>query len=271
MLEKDFNKNLLKISPQYHNDILLPKQIEINIIAKCDLRCPFCPVSNKFYESFNYKTKYMTHEIFEKIINDLKYFNYEGEISFSGWGEPLLNSNILNFISLTKEKLSKSKITLMTNGNNLNTNFLKDLDYNGLDFLFISMYEGDHQISYFNYMIEKSMFKNVVLRNRYDNFHTTNRGGFFQKEKTYYKHCYYPFYSIFIDLDGDILFCVHNWNKENIMGNVIEDSILNIWNNFYNIRKLIINDRAKINVCKKCDVEGTKDGKFYFDSFKEQL
>ena len=54
--------------------------------------------------------------------------------------------------------------------------------------------------------------------------------------------CYYPFYKILIDHDGDVLMCSNDWKKEKTMGNLSNDSLLTIWSNdkFIDLRKKLL-------------------------------
>ena len=38
-----------------------------------------------------------------------------------------------------------------------------------------------------------------------------------------------PSYNFFIDYNGDVLMCSHDWGKKNILGNLNNDAIMNIW------------------------------------------
>ena len=34
--------------------------------------------------------------------------------------------------------------------------------------------------------------------------------------------CYYPFYKLFVDWNGDVLFCSNDWGKEHVVGNLLQ-------------------------------------------------
>ena len=42
--------------------------------------------------------------------------------------------------------------------------------------------------------------------------------------------CYYPSYTFFMDYNGDVLMCPHDWGKKIVLGNMMKNSFLNIWN-----------------------------------------
>ena len=41
--------------------------------------------------------------------------------------------------------------------------------------------------------------------------------------------CYFPFYKMMIDYNGDVLICSNDWKKEAPVGNISHESILDIW------------------------------------------
>ena len=45
---------------------------------------------------------------------------------------------------------------------------------------------------------------------------------FLQVKNTKIKICTYPSYMFFIDYNGDVLMCSHDWSKEKILGNLNE-------------------------------------------------
>ena len=71
--------------------------------------------------------------------------------------------------------------------------------------------------------------KNYVIKNRYlppeQDYGITmsNRGGTMEKLNIPIKSmklkqpCNYPSYNFFIDYNGDVLMCSHDWNKKNIL------------------------------------------------------
>ena len=41
--------------------------------------------------------------------------------------------------------------------------------------------------------------------------------------------CYIPSYTFFLDYNGDVLMCPHDWGKKNILGNLNSSSFKEIW------------------------------------------
>jgi len=76
------------------------------------------------------------------------------------------------------------------------------------------------------------------------------------------KKCTYPSYTFFIDYNGDVLMCSHDWGKKMILGNMKNQNFLDIWtskkSNF--VRKKLNGADRNFSPCNVCDVEGTLIG-----------
>ena len=276
--------SIVKDKLSLHNNVVLPSIIEFNITGSCNRDCSFCPVSNpKVYT----KTKDMLDvKLFEKIVKDLQTINYEGKILFSAFSEPLLHKEVENLIFVAKKYLPNIRLEMVSNGDLLTSKKLKKLYEAGLDTINISMYDGKHQITYFeNIRLEADVPKDVVVtRRRYfedGNYGITisNRVGLVDSNEYRDENeeaiidlplkqpCYYPFYMILVDYNGDVLLCPHDWNKTLKFGNLEEKTFFNIWNGkaLNGIRKRLAHSDRNFGACKNCDVLGTVIGK---ESFK---
>ena len=45
------------------------------------------------------------------------------------------------------------------------------------------------------------------------------------------KPCYYPHYTFFMDYTGEALICSHDWGKKLVVGNLKNESFIDIWCN----------------------------------------
>ena len=69
------------------------------------------------------------------------------------------------------------------------------------------------------------------------------------------KRCNTPIKGINIRKNGDIILCCNDYYSKHVMGNIMNDTIVNIYYSpFYkNIReKLLIDNEAILPICKKC-------------------
>ena len=217
-------------------------------------------------------------------MSDLK---YSGIVVYSGFNEPLLNKNIYKNISQTRSYLPNAKIELITNGDVLNEKRILKLFESGLSTLLISVYDGPDDMVKFQNMCENLRLEKeqYVIRNRYlppeQNFGITmsNRGGLMENAEhsvPSLKHslktpCYYPSYTFFIDYNGDVLMCSHDWGKKNILGNLNEDKIIDVWlsDNAMKSRKNLSKGDREFSPCNVCDAGGTLIGKNHVEAWKK--
>lgn len=260
--------------------------IEFNIIGSCNRNCAFCPVSNP--DVYTKTNDGLDIELFEKIIKDLHEINYEGKILFSAFSEPLLHKKVEELVSIAKKYLPKVRVEMVSNGDLLTGKKLKKLYESGLDTINISMYDGSHQIEYFNNIrIEAGVPEDaIVLRRRYyenGNYGITisNRVGLVDSnefrdeneisitELPLKEVCYYPFYMILVDYNGDVLLCPHDWNKTLKFGNLKNEKLFDIWRGkaLNGIRQKLTQCNRNFGACKHCDVMGTLIGKESFEAW----
>jgi len=144
-----------------------PIGITICVNNKCNMKCTFCYRNENNIQSkiVNYHTPgNITIYEFKKIIKKL---NSVLDINFSGFGEPLLNPEVIDMIWLSKKK--HKKVGLTTNGVNLDKKNIKRLINCKTDTITISLKGVDSEEfslitglddSYFNLIINN--IKNLV-------------------------------------------------------------------------------------------------------------
>ena len=257
-------------------NIPLPSEVEISESGICNRKCSLCPRSDPNYEHVQ---EFISAKLHSKLIRELKDLNYRGVVRYSGFVEPLLDKNIFKLINETKRNIPKSKCEIVTNGDVLNISRLKKLFTNGLDTLLISVYDGPEHVIKFQKMCDKAKLKKnqYVIRHRYysaeKDFGITisNRAGMMENSEhkipalktTLRSKCFYPSYTFFMDYNGDILMCPHDWGKKMILGNMNDSSFLEIWTSkkAIQIRKRLNKADRGFSPCNVCDVSGELIGK----------
>ena len=249
-----------------YKGIPLPTWIELSLIDVCNRSCSFCPKSDDSIAPDTYMK--MSRNLIDKLYKDLKKINYNGSIALCGYGEPLLHKDII-YIT---EKLSKvANVEIVTNGDVLNPKMLKKLYDAKAGRCLISMYDGPEQIDKFKKIIHTSKVPEdfAILRDRwYDdtqNFGVklTNRTGTVkignQLENPVHGYCYYPSYQFLIEWNGDIFLCPQDWQRRRAMGNMMQESIFDIWtgNAMTKYRKNLLNGKRCDNPCSDCNADGT--------------
>ena len=251
-----------------YNDKPLFSFIDINPTELCNRTCEFCPrFDPKIYPN---KNLHMDIDIANKIRKQLEVLNWSGSINISGNGEPLLHKDIVGLVGALGDKIH---VEITTNGDFLKVDLIKDLYKNHLDYMVVSMYDGPEQIEYFTKLFDDSEIdkSRYVLRDRWykeDEEYgliLTNRAGTFSWNKNIGigKECFYMHYSMQIDWNGDVLFCIQDiYGKTRTFGNIKDTSLLSIWNSedMSKYRELLgRGDRSK-SPCNKCDASGIVHG-----------
>ena len=225
-----------------NTNIPLPSIFEISNSGMCNRKCSFCPRSDP---NFNHINEFINQDLHDKIYDELSFHNYSGSIIYSGFVEPLLDKKIYNQIEDIRQKLPNANIELITNGDPLNIARIEKLFKAGLSYLLISAYDSEEQANNLRNMLKQTNVDSskYIVRNRYYGeekdfgITITNRAG--NLDNAVYKikslneplknRCNYPAYTFFIDYNGDVITCSHDWGKKLLMGNLYKESIFEIW------------------------------------------
>ena len=274
------NKNLYFT----YDNLPLPAEVEISESGTCNRKCSFCPRSAP---GFIDKKEFISNDLHLKLCKELASLSYKGTVRYSGFVEPLLDKNIFNLIKMSREYLKHSNIELVTNGDVLNLERLKKLFDSGLNTILISVYDSKEDADKFEKLcldakLEKEQF---VIRHRYlppemdYGITMSNRAGMMKDaevkinplKESLKLPCYYPSYTFFMDYNGDVLMCPHDWGKKKILGNLKEKNFLEIWNSkLSNIcRNKLIDGNRKFSPCAVCDVKGNLIGKDHATAWKQ--
>ena len=260
--------------------------IEFNLHGSCNRRCAFCPRVSE--EKWPNLPEEITVDLFDKIIKDLKDVNYHGRVAFSGFSEPFLHSKLDYFIKKISTDLPGSSPEIITNGDYLTEENLKKLFNNGLKYMYVSLYTNKRTFDRLVDLREKCKLtedqfeirpRNLGSKNDFG-LNLNNRAGavdytLFGKKQTKIlplkQACYYPMYTIFVDYNGDCLICPDDWDKRNVIGNVKNKPIKDIWvdHKFHEVRKKLLNRDRNHKPCDKCDVNGLLNGVEFAKNWKE--
>ena len=260
----------------------LPTEIEISESGTCNRSCSFCPRSAADFED---KKEFISNELHEKLCTELQKLNYKGTIRYSGFVEPMLDKNIYNLISMVKDFLPDCNVEMVTNGDPLNLKRLNKVFQSGLNRILISAYDGKEDADKLEDLCKEAQLSGdqYIVRHRYyteeQDFGITlsNRSGLMENAEFKIKSlkeplknpCYIPSYTFFLDYQGDVLMCPHDWGKKIILGNLNKENFLDIWfsKKSMRIRKMLNNSNRNFSPCNVCDVEGTfmgeKNARFF--------
>ena len=258
---------------EFNGDMLpLPTEIEISESGTCNRSCSFCPRSAA---NFVDKKEFISNTLHEKLCIELKELNYKGTIRYSGFVEPMLDKNIYNLINMVRNYLPESNIEMVTNGDPLNLKRLKKVFEHGLNKILISSYDGKEESEKLEDLCVQANLnsRQYIVRRRYysedEDFGITlsNRSGLMVDaeykidalKEPLKKPCYIPSYTFFLDYQGDVLICPHDWGKKAIVGDLNKEKLIDIWfsKRFMGIRKMLNKSNRNFTPCNVCDVEGT--------------
>lgn len=254
-----------------------PTWVELSLIDVCNRKCVFCPKSNDDIAPDTHQR--MGDKIITAIHDQLKEIEFNGITSLSGYGEPLLHKNVFNIV----QKLSNiSKVEIVTNGDVLTSKKLQDLYLANASKILVSMYDGPEQIKKFQKMTKDANVPEefIILRDRwYDKYNDygvklTNRAGTLsagdQEDVDNTQSCYYPTYQFLIDWDGNIYLCPQDWQRRVSMGNVMQESIFDLWTGkiLSKFRKNLLLGKRCTSPCSSCNADGKLLGKNHAKQWK---
>ena len=255
--------------------------VEVNTTELCNRTCVFCPRHDpKVYPNRNL---HMTVKGAEAIKDQLRSIGYRGKISLSGFGENLLNPNFKRIVSTFKQGLPRAVVECNTNGDRLTKTVVEDLFTRKLDYLYINLYDGPEQIEHFEPMLVNVDRDRVKYRAHYNEddygLFINNRSGTIDWlnidnediTKLQGKRCHYPFYKMFVDWNGDVLFCSNDWGKEHVVGNLLQQDIREVWfsKEMRKIRNRLAKGDRTHSPCDKCSVNGQLFGEKSFNLIQD--
>lgn len=253
--------------PHKNRDLLGLASIVISPTDLCNRQCFFCPrVDPNLYPNRN---DHMSVELATKLATELDERNYQGLVSFSGYGEPLLNPNIGELI---KAFTSRSiDVRLISNSDRIYNGkiTIEEIDTWGLLDVKFNCYDGGEQ-----YIAMVELCKNMETPNYVTDYKTdegdvaqeqvegvpieyiSNRGGSLYSAKRN-APCYQPMYKPVVDWNGDVYMCCEDWIKEDCFGNIQDQSFSEVWmsDRFVDLRfKLAAGDRSAYKSCANCNM-----------------
>lgn len=261
-----------------------PKRIEIELSAKCNLQCPYCP--RRF---LSLSDGFMKFDLFKKIIDELS-TNPKTIIVLHRRGESLLHPDFVSICNYISKKFNE--IQIASNATVLTTDkaysiinsvtFIsfsidvprlfnkyrypadyKKVENNILNFLKLNNKKIKTQVSLVktnshnksDFELFKKIWKDKVDFVRiYEQHSSDGNFGSLQNKRINRQPCVMPFYEMLVYYDGTLGRCNHDWDSNDI-GDLNKNSISDIWTNqFYNNlryqhKTLEITDK----VCKNCD------------------
>lgn len=278
-----------------NKSIRTPKKILLGLQeGTCNLKCAKCYTHGENLVSTNVRhSGIMSADSLKKILDEVEIF--QPRIAPQTWDEPLINPHILNYLKEIKTR--NLAITMDTNGLLLNESKMNSMVEIKVDSIFISLdaltpeaYKKVRGVDKLNFLIEKvhqfikirgtekfprigvsfviepdnyhekdlfiDYWKNTVDVVRINQQFLSDRKLAIspQKKRT---ACWSLDDSLMIHFNGEAALCCVDTHYENLIGNVITDGVLNVWNGtfFSNTRDLHAQGNFEnIKICNSCEL-----------------
>lgn len=267
------------------------KLIEIEVYSYCNRRCWFCPNSHINRMSEN---NLMPEEMYLSIIDQLAEIDYDKEITYSRYNEPLAYKEIIiKRISQARERLPKAKLRTNTNGDYVTLDYIYQLRDAGLNELFIQQYLANNELydhikmrermqqkirqldvpftvisDIDNQRIEYDLdIKGITVHLRARNFAVegtsrTEKVAGFNEEYVRTKACMQPFNNMYIDYNGSVMVCCNTRSdvpehKDGVMAHINDAPIWEIYRNekYKPWRDHLEKDGPKSGICAGCKID----------------
>lgn len=260
-----------------------PQTVDIETSLSCQLRCPMC---TREQMPDHLKRGIMSMDLFAKIINECARHSVFS-IKLSWRGEPTLNPHLVDMVRLAKDKGIRD-VAFLTNGGLVNRDYAEALCAAGLDWISFSIdgrgetYERirrpitfEHVVSAVEAVGQARRRRNStkpLIRIQTISSVVENDPGYFdfwkprcdrisviaeqhREDPTRIVHdpayiCQSPFQRVFVTHDGQVVPCHGDYFLLNVMGNVAEQSIADIWNS-----PRFKTFRADMQACRRLDYE----------------
>lgn len=213
----------------------------------------------------------MSDQVFERLLTELSRINFTGRLSYHFYNEPLLREDLERMVEMASNWRPNAHQVLYTNGELLTDKRYASLRQAGIRYFFITSHNG---VLHPERPFQKIQFsKDLEL---------TNRGGILTHlpkvtPGILQKPCYAPSEMLIVTVTGDVVLCYEDAKREHVMGNILENSVEEIWfsERFTHFRSLLEQGKRKeaSSICRQCTnqdhvTSGISDS---LDMFKEYL
>jgi len=211
--------------------------------------CPYAHIHKRCPVSLEKEPINLSASIISKVLMVANKYNFQGEIAFHTYSEPLIDPRLFKFIELVK-KNTNAKILIWTCGWNLTQNLLDELITIGIDEVKVSAYSNE-ELNRLGKLDGRKIIKYSVNIVKLDNILEIYN----ELEINSKNPCFAPLGEIIITRRGDISLCCHDWQRRHIFGNLYFEDFEDILNkkevrDVYN--RLKIGDRF-LDICKRCE------------------
>jgi len=216
------------LASMHYGDADMFTDINIETQTTCNRKCVYCP---NFTHERPYKK--MSIALFRKIIDELSRVGYRDHVTFSGYGEPLIDKRLPDMSLYVREKLPKAKIRIHTNGDFLTPAIRKKLEK-----MKVEIKISRHDV-------------NLEGENLY------NRGGLVKVKNNCMAGatvCIQPLFRCMVFASGNVILCCNDYLETVKLGNVKKENTISLWKRNKCFRHNVGSGHLiqRLPVCRKC-------------------
>jgi hypothetical protein len=278
------------MSEQVERELVKPYCVQVELTEGCSIQCQFCGIQGIREKPGNYKfmTCSLAYIIARGLRDAVSMCGWNPRVEFAMHGEPTVNPDVVEIVSIFRKQLPKTSLLMLTNGSGLaGGNTTKKIDTlfdSGLNTLGVEeyghttfhetikrKYTGDALILHYPsdknanpHARQKPESRRLVYiadifsasRGNHSNINTHCGTGSPPPETALTAPCAKVFRELSIRWDGKIAICCNDWRGTYGCGDVYRASIPFIWyNRRFRAARAILYDgqRNLIAPCSKCD------------------
>lgn len=189
----------------------------------------------------------MADVVFDRLLDQLAAISYSGSFAFHRYNEPTLRKDLENLVERTRRQLPRASILLYSNGTLLSAARRRKLFLAGVDKMVVT----DHA------RMGIPPEPRVTIMQPEDLVISTRAGWISSVEKPLKLPCFCPSEKLVVGHNGDVYLCVQDYGREYVMGNLVTQSLAEIWllSRFQAYRALLaVGERSEAcELCAKCD------------------
>jgi len=230
------------------------KSISLEVSVYCNRTCSYCPNTDNVTPR-----EFMSEEVFTTALKRMQEIQYAGIVDFIFYNEPLLDPRLPELVRRVKEAVPNSLPRVTTNGDALTEDLLLKLTKAGVLTFYVTRHVPvkpgwDDRINMLSKKYPQYMTVSDIMKIQAD-IGLWNRAGLVKVEKEYkVSTCNAPEGAFVIDRFGNVPLCCCDYFRKNAQGNIMKQSILEIWqaSEFARIRKNLHKGVAVLEICKNC-------------------
>jgi len=276
--------------PKKNKKFQRPWSFQLSPVEGCTRICHFCGI--KRIRSGPGSMNFMSKAVYRRVSMGIAALNPQARIEIAMHGEPLAHPHLNDIIVTLRHFNPQAQIMLTTNGFrwvNSNQRMQTELELLfdlGLDIVVLDTYyperdklwhnagqlERVHVIDFYGaggkpspwhnhrrklrrtvFLMDDLGRRDGEIRSRIIFNHAGNAGP--ATTGPLHKTCTLPFRELSVAWDGDVLVCCMDWGHELVMGNVLEQSLAEIWygSRFMAVRRFLGQKQRAFSPCSRCN------------------